>query len=169
MRRRYSEASSLRQREWSKTGRPSESWMDRLARHLASLPQQIRRQWRRRRRPRVDRRRWQWRLLPPSLASLPLQIQRRWRRPRVDPAAVAAAEGGFDGSGSSRGGSGGCCSSLAWWPADASLPGVLAAPARSGDLFPSRTDPMVFPFPLARIRRRLRRDGWIRRPPPLPL
>uniref|UniRef100_A0A0D3FW79 Kinesin motor domain-containing protein n=1 Tax=Oryza barthii TaxID=65489 RepID=A0A0D3FW79_9ORYZ len=52
MRRQYSEASSLRQREWSKTGRPSESWIDRLARHLASLPQQIRHQWRRWRRPR---------------------------------------------------------------------------------------------------------------------
>ncbi|XP_052142902.1 uncharacterized protein LOC127762431 isoform X1 [Oryza glaberrima] len=110
-----------------------------------------------------------WRLLPPPLASFPRQIQRRWRRPRVDPAAVAAAGGGSDGSGSSRGGSGDCCSSLAWRPADASLPGVLAAPARSGDLFSSRTDPMVFPFPLARIRRSLRRDGWIRRPPPLPL
>uniref|UniRef100_A0A0E0J9D9 Uncharacterized protein n=1 Tax=Oryza nivara TaxID=4536 RepID=A0A0E0J9D9_ORYNI len=31
--------------------------------------------------------------------------------------------------------------------------------SRSGDLFPSFTDPMVSPLPLARIRRRLRREG----------
>jgi hypothetical protein len=31
--------------------------------------------------------------------------------------------------------------------------------SRSGELFPSFTDPMVSPLPLARIRRRLRREG----------
>ncbi|XP_052142903.1 uncharacterized protein LOC127762431 isoform X2 [Oryza glaberrima] len=111
MRRRYSEASSLRRREWSETGRPSKSWMDSPRSssplHLASLPRQIRRWWRRRQRPRVD---------PVTVAAAedgsggggsfrPLSppshgrsnggggdrvwIRRRWRRPGVDPTVVA--------------------------------------------------------------------------------
>uniref|UniRef100_A0A0E0CW17 Tubulin--tyrosine ligase-like protein 12 SET-like domain-containing protein n=1 Tax=Oryza meridionalis TaxID=40149 RepID=A0A0E0CW17_9ORYZ len=41
----------------------------------------------------------------------------------------------------------------------AALLGYGVKSGRSGDIFPSRTDPIVSPFPLARIRRRLRREG----------